>query len=255
MSDLSPQTHRIHTLFLGTSLALTCALMPTTAASAQTDTVTVGVENFKNLPFYGMCGTNYCGFARDVLDQFGRDTGMTIKYEELPILRLHRALMAGEVTYKFPSNPIFQTDLKVGTTIYYSEPVVDFLDAVISLQDGPDKIQTLGMIRGFTVDMDGFKDNGPVRVLRAKEDVELMEMLMSGKVDAIFANVLGFKYLLNESGVSPNVIKVRDGLPQFRASYHMSTVFKDMMPPFDDWLAAHKADVEALKIKHGVVLD
>lgn len=255
MSDQQTPKHNIRRLLVGLSLAFMSSHIATATTAVMANSITIGVEKFNNLPFYSMCDRDYCGFARELFDRFAKDTGNTVKYRSLAIIRLHRALMTGEVDYKFPANPTFQVDLKVGTDIHYSDPVVDFMDAVLTLGDGPETITTLGLIRGFTFDKDGFEKNGPVRVQYAKDDVQLLEMLISKEVDAVFTNVLGFKFRMSDSGASADALKVRKDLPLFAASFHLSSMDKSKINTFNEWLAANKGYVDSLKQQHGLILD
>ena len=59
----------------------------------------VGVEDLPFAPHYSLDGEGqYRGFAREVLDAFAVDSGVSLSYKALPVDQLLPALQRGEIS-------------------------------------------------------------------------------------------------------------------------------------------------------------
>ena len=130
-----------------------CGIWASPAAFARI--VVVGVETTQQMPYYGMCGEDYCGYGKELLDRFASDMDFTIKYRPMPILRLHRELIDGRIDLKFPASADWQPHLKKNKAIRYSAPLADYIDGVMMLSPPSADIHRLGTIHGFTLDVFG----------------------------------------------------------------------------------------------------
>lgn len=216
-------------------------------------TVVVGVETILYLPHYGVENDNYVGFARELLDLFLTDQGMTPKYQPLPIRRLMSALVDQEIDLKYPDNPLFSADLKKDKNVVYSVPVVAFRDGVSVM---PEKLQQpvkqLGLVQGFTAF--GFLEkieSGEVKLQAASNFTSLIEMALSDRVDGVYGNSEVIRYTLKEVMKKPGALVLNDALPGTSSHYHLSSVRKpELVKAFDSWFAANNGKISAMKARY-----
>jgi len=213
--------------------------------------LSVGVESIRHYPYYGMCGEEFCGFARDLIDSFAADQGFTIHYVPLPINRLHRAMIDGRIDLKFPASPIWATEEKLGHEIFYTEPVIDFIDGIMSLASTPDKAPLrLGTIRGFTLNKALIAKAGTEQVMEAGTDQDLIQLLIRGRVDGIYSNIAVLNYVLGQEKLATGTLVFRSDLPYQRSSYYVSSREKALVDNFDRWMVEHAGKLTALKAQY-----
>jgi len=111
-------------------LCLLSAVLLTPTALAQS--YVVGVEDLPFAPHYSLDAQgDYRGFAREVLDAFAADSGISLSYKALPVEQLLPALQRGEIDFKYPDSPHWAQAQKAGMTLHYSQAVVDYVDGVL----------------------------------------------------------------------------------------------------------------------------
>lgn len=110
----------------------------------------IGVEKLNYLPFYTYNGNNYEGFARELFDQFAKDSGHTVEYKILPVARLFHEFLNKQVDMKFPDNPKWKTQDKEKYSIQYSNPVIDFTDGIMVLPESL-PVKQLKIVLSFLV--------------------------------------------------------------------------------------------------------
>lgn len=209
--------------------------------------ITVGVENINHLPFYGLCGGDYCGFGRDVIDAFAADKGLGVRYLALPIPRLHRTLADGGVDLKFPANPLWAHHLKEGATIRYSAPVVDFVDGFIMLAGREDLPRTVSTLRGFTIDLSTIGPDTPY-LMEANAEENLFDLLLRGRIDAVYTNVGVMRHFLRRTGQGTATVSFRRDMPYNRSHYLLSTASRpNLIEDFDAWMANNRDTLDRLK--------
>ncbi len=212
--------------------------------------LSVGVENIRHYPYYGMCGREFCGFARDLLDSFAADRGLDLRYMPLPINRLHRAMLDGRIDLKFPASPIWATTEKAGYEIFYSKPVIDFVDGIMSLAGADAAPARIGTIRGFTLNQDLLDRAGVERVIEAGTDQDLIQLLLRGRVDGIYSNIAVINHALRQQKLDDGAFVFRSDLPYQRSSYYLSSRQRHLTDSFDAWMAERADTVAALKARY-----
>ena len=219
----------------------------------------IGVEAIDYMPHYGVTEKgDYKGFARDLLDAYAADRGHQIEYRPLPVNRLFHEMLDGSVDFKYPDNPFWQTDLKAGKTVTYSEPVVDYIDGVLVLPEnkgkGVDTIRTLGTVRGFTAFeyLDRIKA-GSVKLEENPNTPGLMFQAMTKRIDGAYANVAVANNALDGMN-KPGALDFDPALPHTKSSYKLSTAkHPEVIADFNGWLKSHADQVEKLKAKWAVM--
>lgn len=160
--------------------------------SGAVPTYTVGVEDIDLSPFYAVRSSDntYTGYARDVLDRFAKSQNVHFVYVPLPVKRFQVEYWNGKLDFAFPDNPEWNKDQKKNLKIMYSEPVLSFHDTVLVFPDrvgqGLNRLKSLGTIRGFTLwKFQKQIDEKKLRIESAPDPASVIQMLFSGRVDAI----------------------------------------------------------------------
>ena len=231
-------------------------LLATRAVAAEP--VLVGVEDSRYLPHYAFEEGRYSGFGRELLDAFFGARGEAPAYRAMPVARLFRSFLQGELDFKYPDNVLWQAELKTAAEIVYSDPIVGYIDGVNvppeQLGAGIDAIETLGTLRGFTAV--GWSEQlaaGRVVLIENDSFRGLVEQGIIGRVDGVYANVDVVRYLLANDLRKPYALLFDADLPHTRSAYHLSTIaHPEVIEAFNAWMKSEAALLSRLKKRHGV---
>ena len=199
------------------AMAVLMILGTSSRASAEEPPVfIVGVEEVYYLPHYDGSDGVYTGFAREMFDQFAADCGYVFEYRAMPIDRLVRALLDGEVDLKFPDDPYWQVDLKSNYVMYYSDPIEAYVDGVsvpvgsrLELTD-----MRLGTIPGFTTrGYDGLVAQGGTALEYNPHLTALVQQVLLGRLDGAYANIDVVQFILREELGAPGALQFQPSLP------------------------------------------
>lgn len=227
-------------------------------ASALVERFVVGVEDSRYLPHYALVDGHYRGFARDLLDAFFDALGATPDYRPMPVARLFRSFMSGEVDLKYPDNALWQAAQKAGRAIDYSDPVVGYTDGVSVPPErvgaGIGAIRVLGTLRGFSPG--GWAARlaaGQVKLMENDSFRGLVEQAIIGRVDGAYANVDVVRHLLASELGRPDALRFDPALPHVSSAYHLSTIaHPEIIEAFDAWMRDETALVGRLKTDYGL---
>lgn len=228
------------------------------AVHADTQKLTVGVEELDYFPNYAVRDGRYTGAARDILDAFAADSGFELVYQPLPIKRLYADLFNGSVDLKFPDNPDWNGDGKKGYVVVYSQPVLPFTDGVMVLParvgKGMETFKTLGTVIGFTpfawLDV---LAQGKIKLTETPQMGPLLRQALTGRVDGAYVNVAVAKYLMRTMLDQPSGLVFDPSLPHSQSSYRLSTIRHGVVvDKLNAWLAAHTNQVAEIKARYGL---
>ncbi|OUR94971.1 hypothetical protein A9Q81_14500 [Gammaproteobacteria bacterium 42_54_T18] len=212
--------------------------IPTTAYC---DTFIVGVENLEYYPLYEYKDGQYKGLAQTMLDQFGKDKGHTFEYKPFPVLRLTKYFVEKAVDFKFPDNEYWAKDAKLGHTVVYSDPVMEYTDGVLVIPErkgkGIDGFKKLGTVRGFTpwTYMSLIK-SGSITVNEGNSLNAVVKQALNNRVDGAYFNVSVAKYFLEHQLKKPNVLVFDESLPHTTSNYHLSSIkHPNIIKQFNAW--------------------
>lgn len=220
--------------------------------------ITVGVETTDYFPIYRGTSNDYIGFARDLLDAWAKDDGLTLSYTPLPVRRLFDTFFAGELDLKFPDNAIWQRQAREGKTITYSQPVLAYIDGVAIAPDrvgkGVEQIKTLAMVRGFYAFE--YLDRIEAKQITVAEQTDfpsLLQFVLLGRADVAYGNRDVINYTLREVLKRPGALVFDQSLPHTASHYHLSSLRRpELIARFDRWMAANAGPIGALKAKYGL---
>lgn len=238
-------------------LCLLSAVLLTPGALAQT--YVVGVEELPFAPHYSLDAQGeYRGFAREVLDAFAADSGVSLSYKALPVEQLLPALRRGEIDLKYPDSPHWAQGQKTGMTLHYSQAVVDYVDGVLVAPGRQgrslDDIQRLSLVQGWTPR--GYEqriDSGQIRLDYSDDLRQMIRQALKQDTDGAYFNVVVATHYLDNIRARPGALVFDPKLPHTRGSFHLSsTRHPQLVARFDRFLGDRAAQVAALKDQHRV---
>jgi hypothetical protein len=238
-------------------LCLLSAVLLSPSALAQT--YVVGVEDLSFAPHYSFdADGQYRGFAREVLDAFAADSGVSLSYRALPVDQLLPALQRGEIDFKYPDSPQWAGAQKAGMRLHYSQAVVDYVDGVLvapQRQGQPlENIHRLAMVQGWTPR--GYErpiDSGQIRLSYSEDLRQMIRQALKQETDGAYFNVVVATHYLDNIRARPGALVFDSGLPHTRGSFHLSSLrHRQLIARFDRFLAERAAQVAALKASHRV---
>ena len=235
-----------------------CCLSLVLPKPALAEDFVIGVEDIEYYPIYARRDGDYAGFARELFDAFGSDSGHSFQYKILPIKRLFSEFLGNKLDFKFPDNPNWQSDMKAGKGVIYSDAVLEYIDGVLVPPSrlGKDKLalKNLGVVRGFTA-WDYLDDinKGEIRVNEGNSLTNLVKMAESERIDGVYFNVIVARYFLEHTEFKKNALVFDESLPHTRGQYHLSTVsHPQIIEQFNTFLRDKVALIETLKAKYDV---
>jgi hypothetical protein len=223
---------------------------------------TIGVEAQKYYPQYdNENGIEYFGLARDLLDLFAKEKNYQFVYKIRPVKRLfHEFVEKKAYDFKYPDNPYWQSDMKKGINVVYSNSVVKYIDGVMVLAENKSMalstFKTLGTVRGFTpfpyLDLISQKK---VKLCENNNFISLLKQVLVKRIDGAYSNVSVARYNLKENLKKPGVIVFNPTLPHIKDSYYLSSIgHPKVISEFNIFLKDKKAQIDKLKRKYSVGL-
>ncbi len=237
---------------------LAVMVLLSTASMAQAQSFTVGVENIDYYPLYAGADGEYKGYARDLLDAFAKSKGYTFTYTALPINRLFKSFVDGELDFKFPDNPYWSADVRKGKTIVYSESVNAYIDGVLVTPEhkGMDKSQlkTLGLITGFTPwEYLGDVKAGKITLEENDNYQALLKKTALGRVDGAYSNVAVANYQIGQVLNMTGKLEFDPNLPHTKSDYFLSTIkHPQIIQELNAFMQENKQLVDELQAKYQV---
>lgn len=228
--------------------------------AAQT-TYTVGVEALDYKPLYYVDEKNqYSGFARELLDDFAKQMGIKFEYSALPIKRLYRGLLSADIDFKFPDNPLWQQDLKRGTPLYYSDPVLSYVDGVFVKPENEHisvaELKRLGVPLGFSpIPYQSYAQAGKISILEENTYATLIKLVLNNRLDGIYMNYHVAKSNSKQLFGNREAIAFAKQLPHVSGTMQLSSnKHQDWIQKFNIYMVENHQRVLELKEKHQVTL-
>ncbi|GAB0149887.1 hypothetical protein McPS_26270 [Marichromatium sp. PS1] len=238
-------------------VALLLILLPG-GAQAAGERYVIGVENIDYLPYHAAHTGRFEGFARELFDAFAAAAGIEFDYKPLPVPRMVVSLLRDEVDFIYPDDPDWRSAARNGERFHFSTPVVSYTDATLVRPDqlgaGPERVQRLGIVVGFTPCAWQSRLEAGTPVLRENAGfAALLNQLHSGRIDAAYANVAVAAEQSRRLFGRADALAFDPGLPLAQGEYRLSTrAHTGLLARFDRWLATESARVEAIRRAHGV---
>lgn len=227
-------------------------------SQAQANTYTVVVQNINYFPIYSanVDTGHYTGYVRDLLDAFARSEGIEFKYRLRPIRRMMLEYLEGDYDFAVPDNPNWNLPLKLGRTIHYSDPLLEFTDAVfVRAEDRdmtPSEMRSYGTIAGFTPWK--FREpiaRGELKLETAPNPTSLIQMLLSGRVDTINLAMPVARYHFQAMNIGDQLVPAPQLLPIEVSRYYLSSLrYPDVIQRLNAFLARESRLVADLQARY-----
>lgn len=222
-------------------------------------TYVVGVQSFSQYyPFSAYSNRSYSGFNRELLDMFANAYHYRFVYKALPFTSLPSRFVDGVVDLKYPDSPDWDRDIKKGSNVIYSEPVVNYIDGVMVIDQNYgqpiDQLQQLGTVVGFTPDPYQSRiRSGRIRLNESYKYDALMMKLVSGRIDGGYANIAVAQFYLDQMGFKKGSVRFDDTLPHEKGTRRLSTIHHPkLIDNFNQFLSDKKEEISALKARYGI---
>ncbi len=229
------------------------------AGHAAAQTYVVGVEQAAFAPHYKVdAHGEYQGFARELLDLFARDSGVQVTYRPLPVAELQQALLNGSIDLKYPDSPEWAGPAKAGRALYYSRPVVHYVDGVLvaprRVGQGVDKLERLALVEGWTPT--AYREriaSGQTVLVHSADLRQMIRQALHKDSDGAYYNVVVATHYLDHIRARPGALVFDPALPHTRGSFHLASMrHPALIERFDRFLAERHDAIAALKQAHGV---
>lgn len=225
------------------------------SALATAETLRVGLENHDYYPFYSAVESQgFDGYCIALLRAFAKREGLELELHPQPINRLYRNMLGEQnLDLLFPDNPVWARADNSGKALYYSQPVVQVVEATLVRPErlglGMPAVKRLGIIRGFTAEAwRSVMTQGGVELVEVKDIQSLIRMLERNRLDAIYANLQVVQHQLRELGLDPGRVQLDPQLPQVNTRLHLSShQHPDLIKRFDRFLLEEAAQLSQLR--------
>lgn len=240
----------IHFLF-----SLTIFTSITTSANA----LTLGVEITDYSPYFYLSDEKkYQGAAREIFDLFSEVSQLKVSYEPMPVPRLFNEFVRGNVDLKFPDNPLWSASLQADIKVHYSNPIFDVNESLLIVKNSEseirkEEIKKVGSILGFSTP--GIAEpvkNKEFETIRTKEVEQLIHMLASDRVQAVYFNQSVAIDLARK--LYPNKeLTTHSAYPAFNYAYHLSSIkHPELISQFNRFLVSHSEQVTKIRNRYGL---
>jgi polar amino acid transport system substrate-binding protein len=221
---------------------------------------TVGVETTDYAPyFYLDLEQKYQGAAREIIDLFSQSQKLELEYHPMPVPRLFNEFVKGRIDLKFPDNPLWSQSLQSDVFVQYSAPVLAVRETLLIIEptkkywEVDKRIKLVGTILGFSTP--GINDNikrNEFELINTKKIEQLIHMLVSGRVDAIYFNAEVAIKVATQLYPNKQLI-AHPKYPAFDYAYHLSSIkHKELITQFDKFLISHAEQVTEIRNRYGL---
>jgi len=219
----------------------------------------VGVEDISYYPHYSIKNNEYVGFVREVFDTFTKNHGYKFVYKPLPVMRLHRTFINGELDFVYPNNPEWLTELKKNSQIIYSIPLANVVDGVMVLPEnkgkGLQRLKILSTMMGFTLPAyENLIKSNKVRISEGYKFDGVLKSVIKKHSDGAYVTVDCAIYHLREVFRTPESLVFDPDLPYDVAPHLLSTIkHSEIISNFDTFIIQNKGLIDQLKDKYQIV--
>lgn len=213
-------------------------------------TYTVAFPDTKFYPQYEFIDGKMKGLLPDVLRKFAKDSKLSFKMKAYPIKRYVQLFDQGEVDFILPDNPLWiSKDLL--KPVKYSKMImsspVRFYEKRGRSIESVEGLKSVATISGYVITpLDDKINNAKVRVLYAKKNKALIQMLLNERAELIFFHSHILKQMIKERKELGDKLIANKKLSGVKYNYHFSTIkHREIIDKFDEWMGLNRAWIEA----------
>ena len=220
---------------------------------------TVGVEDLEYFPQYSYENRQYIGFGREILDAFAKSRGYRFEYRPLPPSRLFfEHLKTQSLDFKYPDNSYWESHLRTGVKVHYSNPVMPYIDGVFVVPEhkgrGVPALKMLGTVTGFTPwkYYDAIKRK-EISLSENDNSISLLKQAVFKRIDGAYINVEVARYQLRANLKQPDALVFDPALPHIADFYYLSSIkHPAIIQEFNEFLLREKDVYERIRKKLGI---
>ncbi len=220
----------------------------------------VGLENHDYYPYYkALEGQAYDGYCIALLQAFAKHENLELELRPQPVNRLYRNMLGEHsLDLLFPDNPAWPRKARDGQPLYYSQAVVEIVDATLvrreQLAQSLNAIKRVGIVRGFTAEAwQPLLDQHSIELVEVQDIQSLIRMLARGRLDAIYANPQVVEHHMQLLGIAPQQLQRDPQLPQITTSFHLSSYrYDQLIKRFDHFLSEQGPMLNQLRQQFGL---
>ncbi len=218
----------------------------------------VGVEALSYYPLYQGDGKSFRGYARELLDEFGKSKGHRFTYKAVPVKRLYFEFLTNKMDFKYPDNSRWYSKTKTTAQFTFSESTIKLVAGTSvlksSLKKNRSEFNSIGTLLGFypTHWIEQIK-SGQVKLYEDVSTKILVQQLVAGHIDGIDIEPSVIRYYLEELD-KPSDTSIIDRRYSYDVyDFHLSTIkHPEIIKEFNKFLTNNKALLEQLNKKYKI---
>jgi len=221
-------------------------------------TFIIGAQDIAYLPHYDFNNEQEKGAVWRILEAYGSQNGLTFEYVALPIKRLHKELLAGNVDFVFPDNPKWFNQQFKGVEKHFSAPFYEILGASFVHRNDYnlhlDKVSSLSVPSGFSpIFWQSRIDDGQILLVDATNAIAAMRLVLSKR-----AQVTDLEYSVvqwhKRDYPEFTDICISPYLPHDVVALHLTTVnHPEIIHDLNRFLQENPQHLEQIKQQYGIV--
>jgi polar amino acid transport system substrate-binding protein len=222
--------------------------------SAHAETLTAASDNWP--PFFMQRDGQLAGIGHDILTEIARRTGDSIDIQKLPNKRALKLFDEGKIDLIVIDSALWN-DPKNIPGMLFSDELMSVSEYIYFLRDGYIEVKNPADLAGKTVNIlhgysypafDAAFSNGTVQKYEVYNEQSLIEMLMKKRASAIFMDSIAFHYNVQKLKYDPTLFRSGLQLSNAPLGVKVRRARADILPRFNQAIAAMKADGSIDKI-------
>lgn len=247
-------TNRRYWPTVGRIACLSALLSLSTVHNAQGETLTAASDNWP--PFFMQTDGQLSGIGHDILTEIARRTGDRIKMQKLPNKRALKLFDEGKIDLIVIDSPLWNDPQNIPGMLFTDE-LMAVSEYIYFLRDSHVEVKTPADLAGKTVTIlrgysypsfDAAFASGTVQKYEVYNEQSLLEMLIKKRASAIFMDSIAFHYNVQKLKHDPNLFKSGLQLSNAPLGVKVRRARADILPRFNQAIAAMKADGSINKI-------
>jgi len=228
-------------------------------ATPSSNALVLGVETTNYSPYYSLSDEQkYQGAARDIFDLFSEVKQLKVNYDPMPVPRLFKEFVEGNIDLKFPDNPLWSASLHAEVKVHYSDAIFNINETLLVIKQNDTEInkkdiKQVGTILGFsTPGIAKPVANKEFETIKTKEVEQLIHMLISNRVQAVYFNE-SVALDLAKRMYPEKQLTTHSKYPPFTYAYHLSSIkHPELITQFNQFLISHAEKVAKIRQRHGL---
>ena len=220
------------------------------------DTFYVGVEADSHTLVQPVNGRHYQPVVQAVLEAFALKEGIRIEFVSLPNEQFSEWFKENTIDFRFPDHPRWSASQQ---TLFYSQPVVNVCEVVRFLPSNswmrmPD-IRRLGTLENVPLHSDWKKQErkGFTQIIRYQNENDLVNAVVSGKVDAILGAREQIQWGLKHLGEAEDTLVPSTYLTDKKSSLRISsTNYPAILEKLDLFIKTHQGLIAQVARKNNI---